>query len=174
MTGMIQLQVTGIENLMKRLGRTNRQMKGEITRTLREVGTDGMNFARSRAPVFTGELQSKIIAFPQSHNVWVVASNPTNDGFPLNVAFDEGNFGNMSMWGRGRAETFSTGQTISRGVGGRFAPISGVAKGRKARVPFRPRNPSLNIGFMKKTSRKMRRDLNDKLRIRIERLIAEA
>jgi len=145
MAGLIQLQVTGIENLMKKLGRTNRQMKGEITRTLREVGMDGLQFARSRAPVFSGELQSKIIAFPQSNNVWVVASNPTNDGFPLNVAFDEGNFGNMTM----------------KGPGGK-------------RVPFRPRNPSLNVGFMKKTSRKMRRDLNDKLRIRIERLIAEA
>ncbi len=142
--GLLQIKVIGLENLMNKLGKSRQKIAGEIRTTLREVGTDGLSFARSRAPVFTGELQSKIIAFPESHNVWVVASEPTNDGFPLNVAFDEGNFGAMTM----------------RGPGGQ-------------RIPFKPRNPSLNIGFMKKTNRKMRRDLNDKLRARIERLVAD-
>lgn len=149
------MKVEGIKELEQSFAKKARKIKPASQRALQSAATLGRNLARSLAPNFTGALAANIISFKQNEEVWIIQSSPssTDQNFPLNVAFDEGNFGRMTMWA------------------GAEDPIVGYDRAGFPRTPFAPRSPSINIGFMKNTARLMREEFANKLNLEITRVV---
>jgi len=138
---MIQMSEVGIKKVVRKLEVAVKKIKSGSNRVLQEMGQLGQDFARNLAPFQTGELRSKILNFPGQEQSWIIVSKQTNDGFPLNVAFDEGNFGKMTMFKAG---------------GGR--------------QKFRPKRQS-SIGFMKQTKTFLEKEFSKRLNLEITRII---
>lgn len=98
---MIKIDIQGIEETSKELRRIAQGIPKSSEDTLREVATVGHQFAMNLAPEYTGALKASILVFPENEEMWVIQSSPspTDEGFPLNVRFDEGDFSGMTMYG---------------------------------------------------------------------------
>jgi len=141
MAARFSVDVEGLERTKQAIRKIARRIESGTPRTLQEVGEIGWVFASNQAPRFTGDLAKQIINFQENLETWVILSSPapSDQGFPVNVRFDEGDFSGMTMWGPG-----------------------------KTRVPFKPRAVE-TIGFMKKTVAFLRKEFPAEFNLMIER-----
>jgi len=138
----IKVKTIGIDKAIKRLQRAARKIEGSGD-VLKEVGELGFKYAQTLAPEYTGALKMAMLSFRETPVSWVIISSPapSDYGFPVNIPFETGEFGNMTMWGPG-----------------------------KIRIPFRPRRQS-SIGFMKQTADFLNKEFAHKFGLRIERIL---
>jgi len=139
---MIKMKVKGIDKAIKRLQKTARDIE-RSNRVLKEVGELGFKYAQTLAPEYTGALKAAMLNFQETAESWLIVSDPAPSdlGFPVNIPFDTGQFGNMTMWGPGRQ-----------------------------RVPFQPRRQT-SIGFMQQTANFLSKEFAQRLGLEIEHAI---
>jgi len=103
MTIRMEIEVHGAKKLMQNIDRLTKELKRGIRELNNAAATEGLNKAQRLAPYYTGETYAAIIKFKKSGEVWVIQSNPPADhpDFPVNLIFETGEFGEMTMWGSG-------------------------------------------------------------------------
>jgi len=138
----VKMTVDGVNEAIRRLKKIARGIN-KSDDILKDAGELGFKYAQTLAPKDTGALKMAMLSFRETPVSWVIISAPAQSdyGFPVNIPFETGEFGNMTMWGPG-----------------------------KIRIPFRPKRQS-SIGFMKQTADFLNKEFAHKFGLRIERIL---
>lgn len=140
----MKAQLIGINKAIKNLSKTSKELKNNPSKTTKDIAEWGLTLAQSNAPEYSGALKTAM-HFEEEGEDWLIISSPapSDKGFPVNVAFEKGQFGNMTMYGPGGT-----------------------------RVPFRPRD-SNTIGFMFNTAVILQREFARRMGITVTHAIEE-
>jgi len=125
----IKTKIHGVDKTIQHLKQRAKLVVVGTEQGLQEATQIGWQISQTFAPEYTGALKREIIYFEKNKESWIIQSSPSPSdfGFPLNIAFEKGDFSKMTMWGPG-----------------------------KKRIPFRPRRAS-SIGFMTQTVEQLRK-----------------
>jgi len=87
-----------INRIQRKLTKLGQDIKDDSHNKIQEVTPLGFNYAKNLAPHYHGHLK-KAMRFEVGDTQGLIISSPAPEdfGFPVNVAFDEGKFGNMTM-----------------------------------------------------------------------------
>lgn len=103
-----EVDIKGVEKTTNTLRKIGSRIDRNTNNAVSEAGRLGQAFAQAKAPRFHGNLVRAITMIqPVKNEAWIISSpSPSDDNFPLNVAFETGDFGRMTMFGPGGRVAF--------------------------------------------------------------------
>ena len=146
----MKMQVVGIEDVQNKLDSMHRMVLS-VSQDVRDVANGGRVVAQALAPIYTGALRNAITTQHFERESWIVSAPGLNDnGFPINVVFNTGDFGKMTMWAP------------------KGAPIVGIDKGGHPRTPFVVKDPS-TVGFFTQAYEYLEKEIPKRLNLKVQK-----
>lgn len=145
----LDIKFSGLRENRGRLRRIARGLRKESGESVKANAILAKEYAKNIAPIYHGNVRDAIIISSQNQYKATVMSMPSPaDGFfPVNVAFETGDFSRMKMWGRPK-----------------------YLNGEINWVPFKPRRTS-SIHFMSKTARFIEQEFSKDMQRRVKTVI---